>query len=140
MSCPSAGTFATTEGSSNWDESTITWSTAPEASDVGNGVMIGTFGAVIKNKWYGFDVTDAIRVAILAKKKDITFRISSGNTESCLYSSKESGREPKLMVMYNRFTAVDEGSLSVSVPPLLGVPTLKGYFLITLGPLQMSLF
>jgi len=100
MSCPSAGTFATTEGSSNWDESTITWSTAPEASDGGNGVMIGTFGAVIKNKWYGFDVTDAIRVAILANKKDVTFRISSGNTESCLYSSKESGREPKLMVSF----------------------------------------
>lgn len=102
ISCPSAGTFTTTNGDADWDESSITWSTAPEAGDADqlNGVMIGTFGAVSKNRWHGFDVTQAIRLAILTKKKDVTFRISSGNTESCLYSSIESGREPKLMVSF----------------------------------------
>ncbi len=104
ISCKSAGTIATTSGDTDWDESTITWSTAPGAGDGGqyqsNGVMIGTFGAVSKNRWHGFDVSEAIRIAILAKKKDATFRISSGNTESCLYSSIESGREPKLMISF----------------------------------------
>ena len=105
MSCPSAGTFTTIADDFTWDESTITWSTAHEAGDGDgdgdqlNGVMIGTFGAVNKNRWYGFDVSEAIRVAILTEKKHVTFRIS-GNAETCMYSSKERGRGPKLMVSF----------------------------------------
>ncbi len=103
IDCPSAGTFTTTGGDSNWDEAAITWTTAPNylpGDPFYGGVMIGTFGAVSSNRWYGFDVAQAIRVATLAKKTEVTFRISSGNTETCQYSSKESGREPKLMVSF----------------------------------------
>ncbi|KAL7429397.1 hypothetical protein ACHAXM_001677 [Skeletonema potamos] len=103
IDCPSAGTITTTGGDPNWDETAITWISAPNYlpdDPLNDGVMIGTFGAVSSNRWYGFDVAQALKVSILAKKTKVTFRISSGNTETCKYSSKESGREPKLMVSF----------------------------------------
>jgi hypothetical protein len=102
MDCSSAGTIATTQDS-DWEEATITWTTSPnyDPSDMyDGGFMIGTYGAVSRNRWYGFDVVQAIVKALLGKKKEVTFRISSGNTGTCQFSSKESGREPKLMVAF----------------------------------------
>lgn len=102
MDCSSAGTFATT-ATTPWDESTVIWTNSPNyvpGDPYTGGVMIGTFGAVSANRWYGFDVVPAIRIAMQAKKTEVTFRISSGNTGTCQYSSKESGREPKMMVSF----------------------------------------
>ena len=102
--CASAGTFSTTGGdNSDWKEGDVTWSTSPmyQPHNNGGGVMIGTFGALQANNWYGFNVVDALAAAVRAGNDDaVTFRLSSGNMNPCQYTSREGGRAPKLMVAY----------------------------------------
>jgi hypothetical protein len=100
--CPSAGTIMSTEGDSSWDESDITWSSAPSYKKGidGGGFNLGTFGRVSSNKWYGFDVIGAVKSAVAEGKDAITFRISMGTDGECVYSSRESGRDPKMMVAF----------------------------------------
>jgi len=101
--CHNAGTFMTTEGDGEWNESNITWASAPNyinnTSFVG-GNMVGTFGEVVSGRWYGFSVTEALTEAVLARKKAVTFRLTSGGMQSCSYSSLQSGRPPKLLVAF----------------------------------------
>ncbi|KAL7489236.1 hypothetical protein ACHAW6_014814 [Cyclotella cf. meneghiniana] len=101
--CRNAGTFMTTEGDGEWNENNITWASAPNyvsnTSLVG-GNMVGTFGEVASGRWYGFSVTEALTEAVLARKKAVTFRLTSGGMQSCSYSSLQSGRPPKLLVAF----------------------------------------
>jgi len=100
--CPSAGVIMTTEGDSAWTESEVTWTTAPsyKKDDPGGGFNIGTFGQVTAHKWYGFDVVNAVKQAVSDSKSAVTFRISTTSDGECNYSSRESGRDPKLMVAF----------------------------------------
>ena len=101
--CRNSGTFMTTEGDGEWNENNISWASAPNyvsiTSFVG-GYMVGTFGEVASGRWYGFSVTEALTEAILARKKAVTFRLTSGGMQSCSYSSLQSGRPPKLLVAF----------------------------------------
>jgi hypothetical protein len=100
--CASAGTIMTTEGDSSWSESDITWSSAPsyKKDTPGGGFNLGTFGHVTFDKWYGFDVVQAVRRAVEEGKSAVTFRISTSTDGECVYSSRESGRDPKMMVAF----------------------------------------
>lgn len=100
--CLSAGTIMTTEGESRWSERDITWSSAPsyKKDTQGGGFNLGTFGQVTSNKWYGFDVAQAVKNAVEDGKSDVTFRISTATDDECIYSSRESGRDPKMMVAF----------------------------------------
>eukprot|EP00804_Cyclotella_cryptica_P002256 CCRYP_020536-RA/>CCRYP_020536-RA protein AED:0.23 eAED:0.23 QI:1408/1/1/1/1/1/2/109/673 len=101
--CGNAGTFMTTEGDGEWNENSISWASAPNyvsnTSFVG-GQMVGTFGEVASGRWYGFSVIEALTEAVLARKKALTFRLTSGGMQSCSYSSLQSGRPPKLLVAF----------------------------------------
>jgi hypothetical protein len=101
--CENAGTFMTTEGSGEWNEKEVTWTTAPNYNDNNSyegGKMIGTFGTVQSERWYGFSVVEALTEAVLTRKEAITFRLTSGAMKSCSYSSIQSGRPPKLLVAF----------------------------------------
>jgi hypothetical protein len=100
--CTSAGTIMTTEGDSSWSESDVTWTSAPRylRDEEGGGFNVGTFGQVTWHKWYGFDVKNAVKQAVTQGKAAVTFRISTSSQEECKYSSRESGRDPKLMVAF----------------------------------------
>jgi hypothetical protein len=99
--CISAGNIMTTEGGSSWSEKDVTWSTAPSyKKEEGGGFNLGTFGQVSPNKWYGFDVAQALQDAVKQGNTDVTFRISTATDGECVYSSRESGRDPKLMVAF----------------------------------------
>jgi hypothetical protein len=102
MDCPSAGTITTTEGDSLWSEGNVSWLTAPayQRNVEGGGFNVGTFGQVSSNKWYGFDVVNAVKQASTEGKSVVTFRISTATDGECRYSSRESGRDPKLMVAF----------------------------------------
>ncbi|KAL3796212.1 hypothetical protein ACHAWO_010492 [Cyclotella atomus] len=99
--CVSAGNIMTTEGGSSWSEKDVTWSTAPAyKKEEGGGFNLGTFGHVSPNKWYGFDVVQAVQYAVEQGNTDVTFRISTATDGECVYSSRESGRDPKMMVAF----------------------------------------
>jgi hypothetical protein len=101
--CSSAGTIMTTGGTSNWNENDISWSNAPsyQRNTPGGGFNIGTFGSVSSGKWYGFDVAQAIQRAVADGMDAVTFRISEGaGGGDCVFGSRESGRDPKLMVAF----------------------------------------
>eukprot|EP00804_Cyclotella_cryptica_P005649 CCRYP_000042-RA/>CCRYP_000042-RA protein AED:0.02 eAED:0.02 QI:589/1/1/1/1/1/2/137/864 len=102
--CDSAGTFATTSGDDDWTENQVTWATAPmyepqNGSNAG-GTSLGVFGSVKAETWNAFNVLNAIKDAIKLKKSAVTFRLSSGNSEPCQFSSRDGGRAPKLMVAF----------------------------------------
>ncbi|KAL7467129.1 hypothetical protein ACHAXS_007499 [Conticribra weissflogii] len=107
--CTSAGKFVTTAGGSSvpdggdWSDDAVSWSNAPAhdpALGAVGGTEIGTFGEVFAGNWYGFDVVRAVADAIDAGKTSLTFRVSSGNSGVCEFSSRRSGRDPKLMVAF----------------------------------------
>ena len=100
--CPSAGTIMTTEGDSSWSEADVTWSSAPsyQKDTLDGGFNLGTFGQVTAKKWYGFDVAQAVKRAAEDGHDAVTFRISTANDGECVYSSRESGRDPKMMVSF----------------------------------------
>lgn len=100
--CLSAGTIMTTEGDSIWSEKDVTWSSGPsyKKDTSGGGFNLGTFGHVTSNKWYGFDVAQAVKNAVQDGKSAVTFRISTATDGECVYSSRESGRDPKMMVAF----------------------------------------
>mmetsp|Transcript_13268 Transcript_13268/g.25264 ORF Transcript_13268/g.25264 Transcript_13268/m.25264 type:complete len:282 (-) Transcript_13268:82-927(-) len=104
--CTSAGKFVTTTAaaaSGDWSEDTVSWSNAPAhdpSAGPEGGTEIGTFGEVFEGNWYGFDVARAVADAIDANRTSLTFRVSSGNSGVCEFSSRRSGRDAKLMVAF----------------------------------------
>lgn len=103
MNCVStAGTFVTTAQNKDWSEKEISWSNAPayeENSHPAGGSMIGPYGAIDADRWYGFSVTQAVSEALDDKQDAVSFRVSVSDGE-CEYSSIQSGRDPKLMVTF----------------------------------------
>ena len=119
VDCPNSGTImvADIDGphtQEDWSEESVSYETAPTfhlgqpsverdlddysntAADIGT-----TFGPVTAGKWYGADVVRALTDAIRARKSSVTFRVTTSvNASPCQYSSRESGRAPKLMVEF----------------------------------------
>eukprot|EP00569_Conticribra_weissflogii_P019941 CAMPEP_0171428632 /NCGR_PEP_ID=MMETSP0881-20121228/5374_1 /TAXON_ID=67004 /ORGANISM="Thalassiosira weissflogii, Strain CCMP1336" /LENGTH=933 /DNA_ID=CAMNT_0011948455 /DNA_START=156 /DNA_END=2957 /DNA_ORIENTATION=- len=99
-----------------WSQEEVNWNNAPSAAVIAADVRgkegdeeeeedaavfrIGTFGSVSANSWYGFDVVDAVRWAVGKRKEEITFRMSGNDERQCEFASLESGRAPKLMVVF----------------------------------------
>ncbi|KAL7466887.1 hypothetical protein ACHAXS_009961 [Conticribra weissflogii] len=122
--CTSAGTIVATTTQTRrlsdggeitlgaWNQEKVNWNNAPSTSILSADVhgndgddddvvfRIGTFGSVSANFWHGFDVVDAVRWAVRKGKEEITFRISGNVEKLCEFASLESGRAPKLMVVF----------------------------------------
>lgn len=83
---PSAPNFCST--STNWDQTTVTWKSAPQCS----GSLAGGGASVTSNAWMGYDVTSAY-------KKSAGFRFvgSSGN-DFVANSSEAALNDPYLLV------------------------------------------
>lgn len=77
--------------STSWDESTVTWNTAPAADST----VLGTLGSVQVGNWYEVDVTPAVTGDGL-----VSFEAVSTSTNGADYSSKEgaAGLAPQLVV------------------------------------------
>jgi len=102
--CESAGMFGTASGfdDGRWREGDVSWSTAPayERGGHGGGTMIGTFGRVQTDQWFGFDVAKALSQDVVREQASITFRISSDNGGRCEYASIQGGKAAKLMLEF----------------------------------------
>lgn len=99
--CSSAGTFTTTSVNPMWTENSVTWSNAPvyDSRAVG-GTMIGTFGKLEADHWYGFNVHKALIKVMETGSDTVTFRVSAGESHPCQYSSRNGGLSPKLMLAF----------------------------------------
>jgi len=76
---------------SNWDESSVTWSAAPAAY----GLPIQTLGPVEKAKWYEIDVTNLFSDGSMDA---VSLRITSSSWNRAGYSSKEGSEPPQLVI------------------------------------------
>lgn len=70
---------------SEWNESTVTWSSAPQ----GNNDFSDTLGMITAGKWYSLNVTPLLKYAVNNQHKKITFRLSSLDHDRGGYASKE---------------------------------------------------
>ena len=77
--------------SPGWDESTVTWNTAPSAT----GPAIGTLGKVVSGTWYEVDVTSAV-----IGDGPVAFRVSTSSTNGSGFSSRDGTAQlvPQLVV------------------------------------------
>jgi hypothetical protein len=94
----------------SWNESTVTWNTAPGA-DPG---VLRTIGSVQAGNWYELDVTPAV-----SGEGPISFEALSTSTDGADYSSKEglAGFAPQLVIT----TTSGGGSSSPPSQPTLGL-------------------
>jgi hypothetical protein len=86
---PSGGTIATSSNTT-WSETTVTWNTKPAI----DGSAVTTLGAVTRNTWVEVDVTAAIAAGSLR-----TFTITSTNSDSVYYDSREARTNPPQLVL-----------------------------------------
>jgi len=75
----------------SWDETTITWSSAPGFD---GGSPLGSFGGVAAGAWVEVDVTSAV-----AGNGLVSFAVSNGVSDLVDYSSKEGSNPPELVVV-----------------------------------------
>jgi hypothetical protein len=77
--------------SAAWDEATVTWNTAPSATQP----AVGTLGAVTSGTWYELDVTTAV-----TGDGPVAFRVSSPSTNATAFSSRDGSAQlvPQLVV------------------------------------------
>ena len=76
---------------SNWDESSVTWDTAPAAY----GSPIHSLGSVEKATWYEIDVTSLFSGGSL---DTVSIRMTSSSWNRAGYSSKEGLHPPQLVI------------------------------------------
>jgi hypothetical protein len=76
--------------SNSWTQSTITWNNAPK---IGSSPRLAQLGTTTTGTWVEVDVTSAI-----TGNGSFTFRISGGNTNQAEYSTRETTRDPVLIV------------------------------------------
>jgi PKD repeat protein len=84
---PDGGAFHEVD---DFDESTLTWQTAPTLND-----FVGQVSSVSNNVWVEVDVTGAVAANI---DGIASFGFSSASPNSVLYSTKEGGTAPELVV------------------------------------------
>jgi len=77
--------------SPGWDESTVTWNTAPSAT----GATVATLGKVVSGSWYEVDVTSAV-----GGDCPVAFRVSTSSTNGSGFSSRDGTAQlvPQLVV------------------------------------------
>lgn len=80
----SGGMVEGTDGS-DWDESTVTWDTAPK----GNGDITDVLGPVSAGAWYELNVVHLLRNAIENGYTSMTLRLSTKDSNRASYASKE---------------------------------------------------
>ena len=78
----------------NWNEDTVTWNNAP----AGDGISLGSLGAVEVGQWYELDITPLVSGNGL-----VSIRISSVSSNGADYASKENSNNnaPELVVTTN---------------------------------------
>ncbi len=76
--------------SNSWTQSTITWNNAPT---IGSAPRLAQLGTTTTGTWVEVDVTSAI-----TGNGSFTFRISGGNTNQAEYSTRETSKDPVLIV------------------------------------------
>ena len=86
----SGGTFAELTNT-NWNEETVTWENAPP----GDGIALGSLGAVSAGNWYELDMTP-----LVTGDGTVAVRISSSNANGADYVSSEGtpGFAPELII------------------------------------------
>lgn len=91
--CPSGGYIQRTHHP-NWDENTVTWSTAPG----GDGTEIARLQTIKRGYWYTADVTKALSTG----HDHLSLRLFPVSTSECMFESKEnsSGSAPELNIVY----------------------------------------
>lgn len=91
--CPSGGYIQRTHHP-NWDENTVTWSTAPG----GDGTEIARLQAIKRGYWYTADVSKALSTG----HDHLSLRLFPVSTSECMFESKEnaSGSAPELNIVY----------------------------------------
>lgn len=92
-----------TTSMSTWDQSTVTWETAP--SEVVD--HVGTLGIVVTQEWYDVDITSALTANTQytigsGSEKHITLRIDSDMNGRCMYGASDGTGDngAKLVVKY----------------------------------------
>jgi len=78
-------------GVSNWNEGSVTWSSAPTAF----GAPINSLGTVERATWYEVDVIDLFSGQ---NKNQVSVRITSNSWNRARYSSKEGQEPPELLL------------------------------------------
>lgn len=78
--------------SGSWNESTVTWNTAPQ---IGSAQAAGSLGRVVAGTWYEVDVTSAV-----VGDGTVAFRVPTASTNGAAYASREgsSATIPQLVV------------------------------------------
>jgi len=85
------GTFVETRRT-KWDESTVTWNSAPSA----DGRVMGSLMEVEYGSYYTIDVTSAVIGGTA-----VSFRVSSPHYNGAMYGSKEFDNGPRLIIQYS---------------------------------------
>jgi hypothetical protein len=134
--------------STPWDEDNLTWGNAPAI----NGTpLLGAIGYANANTWVEFDVT-----ATITGNGIYSFGLTSGSTNSALYSSKEGANPPQLVVVtgttlnFARLTKIErtgttallpeEFSLSANYPNPFNIQTIIRYALPVEGKVQLAIY
>jgi len=99
------GTFVETRRT-EWDESTITYTNAPDA----DGKVLGTIMEVEAGSYYTLDVTPAV-----VGGSAVSFRVSSPHFNKAIYGSKDSTHQPRLIVQYSPADPIPE-DMDVYIP------------------------
>jgi PKD repeat protein len=81
------GTLSVAPG--GWDESTLTWNDAPGVG----ATVLDSIGTAFPDTWVGFDVS-----ALVKGEGTFHFGLSSTSSNSVIYSSREGGHPPQLVV------------------------------------------
>jgi PKD repeat protein len=97
-----------------WSESTLTWSNAP---GIGSAVL-ASVETVFPDSWVEFDVS-----AVVTGPGSYDFGLSNGSSNSAIYSSREGGHPPELVV-YTATTVPTLGPLAMAL--LIGALAVAG--------------
>jgi PKD repeat protein len=97
-----------------WSESTLTWSNAPGIGSL----VLASVGTVFPDSWVEFDVS-----AVVTGPGSYDFGLSNGSSNSAIYSSREGGHPPELVV-YTATTVPTLGPLAMAL--LIGALAVAG--------------
>lgn len=91
--CPSGGYIQRTHNP-NWDENSVTWSTAPG----GDGTEVARLKSIKRGYWYTVDVKKALSTG----HNVLSLRLFPVSASECMFESKEnsSGNAPVLNIIY----------------------------------------
>jgi PKD repeat protein len=95
--------------SSAWSETGITWANKPAAA----GDQIASLGTVEEDTWYELDVSDSV-----AAGGSVSFLLTSTDSGSARYSSREGGNPPELVIETRQPVPPAAGYTGAPLPPV----------------------